>query len=772
MVKRQATLGAVILGMAVVALTACGGASKPAGVLSVRLTAVAGGRPGTVRVSGPGGYARTLTSSTTLNALAPGTYTLSGSPAPSTAGNWWPTTPTQIVAVAPGATSTADMTYTVEVAARTRVVAAAALSPQPPITSASAPGVIELTAAAASSLAPGDILTAGSSPTTPNGLLRTVVALHPAANGQVAVQTQAASLRQAVPVGDLEVHVGPGANATATRVPSGRVNATLLGTKTSGILYSLPMGNGISCGGGQLQTKNTDFSLAPHIDFSLKWGWFQAPRIRFSVGGSESLTVSETTTSQASCTWTTRTPAAVLDTLDIQLGIVPVVIVIKWDIKSAVTGTAASADTVGFSQNASLQVGASEANGKASPIVAYSNHFTPSPPTQQSDLALTTSIGPEVILSLYDVGGPYAYLSIFGTRQVGSGSSRAVTADILAGFSASVGLEPDPAFKRIVPGLPSFTIPNVIKLSSTIYQHTFPPVSPSVSPGAKTGLAAAAAAYGSSAVASAPVTATDGTIYALVAHDAQGSVPGGTGAVAEVLGNSAGSWHHVATVVIDRSPGNGVGSRPSSVAHLTGATDVIVPIAAASVEPVAVVSDTGGHWHAIPFDTSSQGRTDVVVMDQHSGPQANGTFITAQNNCNPACASGTITYTTYRYNATIGAFVRVASPSPPSTSGGLQHYIGIWAQEGATLTIAPNGDFTVTGNRASNALGKSARGTLRPAAAGTVSGAVTASNWSIYPPGPIYMTFQQRTDSILPDVGGLQVGEFCNPKAPASICGG
>jgi hypothetical protein len=66
------------------ALAACGDSTSPStGSLAVTVSAISG-TSGTVTVSGPGGYSKTLTATTTLSGLVPGSYTVTGAPAVST----------------------------------------------------------------------------------------------------------------------------------------------------------------------------------------------------------------------------------------------------------------------------------------------------------------------------------------------------------------------------------------------------------------------------------------------------------------------------------------------------------------------------------------------------------------------------------------------------------------------------------------------------------------------------------------------------------------
>lgn len=100
-------------------LASCGGGSSnddpapPAatGNLSVSIAGVPAGLAGAVTVSGPNAYSRALTASTTLDSLAPGSYTLTATSIANGTGSLAPTPLTQQVAVTAGATASASVSY-------------------------------------------------------------------------------------------------------------------------------------------------------------------------------------------------------------------------------------------------------------------------------------------------------------------------------------------------------------------------------------------------------------------------------------------------------------------------------------------------------------------------------------------------------------------------------------------------------------------------------------------------------------------------------------
>lgn len=87
---------------------ACGGGSTPTGpttgALEVGITGLPSGVAASIAVTGPGGYAKTVTASTTLSQLSPGDYTIAAQSVTVTGGNYDPSPPTQTRSIAASTT--------------------------------------------------------------------------------------------------------------------------------------------------------------------------------------------------------------------------------------------------------------------------------------------------------------------------------------------------------------------------------------------------------------------------------------------------------------------------------------------------------------------------------------------------------------------------------------------------------------------------------------------------------------------------------------------
>ncbi len=95
------------------ALVACGGDSSgpDSGALAISVSGLPGGTPANVSVVGPGGFSQAVIGAVTLTDLAPGDYTVTGSPV-SVAGEVYAATPaSQSVTVSGGGTAASTVTY-------------------------------------------------------------------------------------------------------------------------------------------------------------------------------------------------------------------------------------------------------------------------------------------------------------------------------------------------------------------------------------------------------------------------------------------------------------------------------------------------------------------------------------------------------------------------------------------------------------------------------------------------------------------------------------
>jgi len=108
--------------------------------------------------------------------------------------------------------------------------------------------------------------------------------------------------------------------------------------------------------------------------------------------------------------------------------------------------------------------------------------------------------------------------------------------------------------------------------------------------------------------------------------------------------------------------------------QLTGAIDFAVSFQTANVPVVAIISDVGGRWHAVPFrdpHLPGGGAYDNTLVQLYAGPPRKvisaGEITSGYDDCNPACSSGTIHYVTWAYDVGARAFEPAPKPAPPSS---------------------------------------------------------------------------------------------------------
>jgi hypothetical protein len=141
-------------------------------------------------------------------------------------------------------------------------------------------------------------------------------------------------------------------------------------------------------------------------------------------------------------------------------------------------------------------------------------------------------------------------------------------------------------------------------------------------------------------------------LVAYFSHDARH-------AYAAVYRYRSGAWRLLAHVNPGRYSGPPNPKDPPLHPRLTGATDFAATFETANVNEVAIISDIGGRWHAVPFKRGKHlygGDTLVSEYRPTKRVISRGKITSGSNDCVPDCASGKITYTTWAYNARAGAF--------------------------------------------------------------------------------------------------------------------
>lgn len=484
------------------------GSTPTTGTLRVIMSPSAG-PSGTVTVSGPGGFHRSVTASTTFRSLHPGTYELDATPASVPYAKWWPQNPKLEAVVQAGRTTTASDEYSVEVPSTTKVLAADALPSQPTL-QASAPGSVLLTPAQAATLAPGDVLVAAAGPVDPEGLLRKVVALS-SSGAYVQVQTVAATVVDAVPTGSFDLQFSPvGAASSATTAAAdtgadrrtyldayqppraGSENPVLLaGSSSPQLQFSLKpldypcglFGTGTGTSASQVEQQlQTNLRVIPSPDFSVRWVNKRGIEATFAVTLSDQYQISARASVGVTCGKQIHIPARAVPVgppVHVQLGPIPLVVQPQYDFVVQLTGYMTSGAAWGFRQQASLKLGMTSTPSGETPIASFHNRFTPLTP-KLAETNVTAAVGPQLTLAIDGIGGPYLSLQLFGAGDISKSTTAhtgQVTATLTAGIRAGVGIKLTLfGFTNLDAG-----IPNLLQVSKQIYKNTQSYSPPSVS---------------------------------------------------------------------------------------------------------------------------------------------------------------------------------------------------------------------------------------------------------------------------------------------------
>lgn len=167
--------------------------TQPA-ALQIEVTDLPQAVAGDVSVTGPNGFAKHLTATTTLNNLTPGVYQIMANPVHDQAATTYVATQSsQTATVTAHSTASGVVDYFTQIPATTKAVESSTIT-------AATTG--SLTVSGGPELHPGDIVAAGIGPNTPNGLLVKVDTVTSGGAGVQNLNVSQATLTDAIPQGD------------------------------------------------------------------------------------------------------------------------------------------------------------------------------------------------------------------------------------------------------------------------------------------------------------------------------------------------------------------------------------------------------------------------------------------------------------------------------------------------------------------------------------------------------------------------------------------
>jgi hypothetical protein len=381
--------------------------SKPT-VLRVVMTELPAGVRGNVHVTGEG-LDRRVSATTDLRDVAPGRYTLEVEPVRvSDDATSHPVTERIAVRVPRNTTTVANARYGIVVPDTTKVLDADNLGL---VSDVAGPVLVfAKEAPLVSSFEPGQVLVSGVGPSTPQGLLRKVVAVSRGPSG-IEVRTEPATLPDAVPVGELSVDKDDFGDAT---LPNLRRGTAMTGTINVG--FPLDKANVAEGGCGGPLSGDVGLSWRPRIQ--LHWNWqkllgvpLRIKGAKFVVDADHLLTARYAKTVAAACSLEVVKPDLpfVVTTFTVPVGPVPVVVSITLQalLKAELGGEISTDYTLTTGEQA--LVGLEYRGGRVKPIVRVSK------PKQVADLTAnldaSVKIGLRTTLAIYGVTGPYLDLT-------------------------------------------------------------------------------------------------------------------------------------------------------------------------------------------------------------------------------------------------------------------------------------------------------------------------------------------------------------------------
>ena len=310
-------------------------------------------------------------------------------------------------------------------------------------------------------LAPGDVMVSDATTNAPNGFLRKVTTVS-SAGGQVVVETEEATLEEAIETGEAQVSrvlhpddIQGGAlmkGVTLAVAPQIHNGLYFLYTLDKVVLYD---------DDGNLDTTNDQITadgsirLEPSFNFGLKVRWFQLKELSFTTSANEKAELEIKAEVEYPLIKEEKEIARhYFNPITVMIGPLPVVIVPVLTINVGVDGSVHVGVTTGVTQQATLRAGLEYADDTWSPVSDFSNQFNYNPPALSAGLDLKGYAGAQLSLMLYGVTGPYAkvnaYLkleadlgavpwwTLYGGLEVPVGVKIEVLSHLIAGYETTI----------------------------------------------------------------------------------------------------------------------------------------------------------------------------------------------------------------------------------------------------------------------------------------------------------------------------------------------
>lgn len=315
---------------------------------------------------------------------------------------------------------------------------------QPPATPDD-PQVLRYTGAAR--LAVGDVLAGDDSPDLPEGMLGFVTRVYdefsgePSAPGNQIVETQPASLMEAIPTGEFSEEVASNTDAPEalgadqTLPPDDPPGSTTIASTTnpqsrsvasvaaSGLSGALPKGSTFSCSGGVSAGLEASLQMTGGLRFGASWVWPNKPTADFGFDGHVIGSARAYVKGSASCNAVIPMNGPTLPSLRFTLGVVPVWVTPKISATARVSGSIDGSAQVSAGFDAGISTGIRYANGGFS---GYANpSFNSNGPRVDTHVSasLNADYVPRVTFYFWGVVGPYVEVGPFAEARAASNQS-------------------------------------------------------------------------------------------------------------------------------------------------------------------------------------------------------------------------------------------------------------------------------------------------------------------------------------------------------------
>ena len=452
------------------------------GALTVDVADLPAGLAGAVTVSGPDGYTREITATTTLTGLPAGAYEVGAGAVPTSGGAYYPVADVSTVVVPAGGTAQASVDYAIFVPDSTVTVNSSEV-----VSLSGAPGAqVLVLGAGAPALAVGDIIVIGIGPETPDGLLAKVTSVS-ITNGQQTIGLTSATLLQALPSGTFDVTEALSPPVAGTLLTSAQAsdwrlsggteavrNSTFLSAPsvtntTAGGSFNYGGGNPITCTNASGVSFTPTLSVSPSFHLAAAWAPFVGVTSA-TVSSTISATISVSATVQAGVTCTLASTALrtiPLPPIDVQIGPVPLILVPTLALVIHGSATSIASVTAGISRGFTATAGLRDSGGQFSPISSATiTSDSDTLPTPTASGSLTAALGPQLAILLYGLAGPE--VSIGAALNFSANTSATPWWSLQGCLEAGAGLT--------VPALGlSYSDPSILSVCKTLAQATTPP---------------------------------------------------------------------------------------------------------------------------------------------------------------------------------------------------------------------------------------------------------------------------------------------------------